>query len=1066
MPWYNQPDYTAWLNTLFPALPPPTAKPISPKISDGWTAEAQALAESLLRTDALRKLKGGVEIGRTGETFDPRWKRQSSRHTDLVLYSPTAWLTRPTDLDGQTVVNYCNEKERGVYSLALLLGRTRKTVPRDFTTPPLGLNDGSLASFAEIYPGYKARVAPAGENQVTLILSESNSKVELRFSIDTARHALVKQETFSDGKLTGTVVYSNFVEIGGSWWARSTVSNDAEGRKTGETDLDVKLATPEQFTARMGEELAAKPQAAFLKMPFVPLKVARQKVADGSAGFDDRITMMMYDAMLQQWDDLFQQLDATEKLAVGKPGVRWLRPILQITSRRNDDARKWLLDAAKELAAKKQQDEIYLADFIFGQAQSVASPAEQLQFIELLKPVSDRQPAELNIGTRWQERTLNCDEALGRTEEALALRRLLAEKSPWDIGKQIEYARRLLQVGQADNAYAWLQTELDRKVERTDSEDEQLRSAYAELYRTQADWADLLKFTGQWIKLNPPYQAGYSQHLSALVFNDRLDGANQLAEQWLKESQTESDFQPDARARLEVAIAFAQGNCTNLWFYRMDQRWHQPLAEAARYFLDHKKHFDIVQRIFDNRLANSDAGDRLRGYFLHLLQTEVDALSPQQIEALVNWSLSGRMEIVEAIDGRTQLDASEIPSAIWEQIAAEDYKRWSKASEHAEKHALGEALRSIYTNRFSETSLLPFLRDRIGAAPREYKASYIAVLFETLLNRNWSEPIELEALRLLPQLSDADSTGERLAVEVPALYRWVDAMIARRQAAAETKLHDQGNVDQLTRTELAKKRSEFAKSARTGVAERLKDEAAKSTDALAPWLRMEQAYLDVQLEQDLREVELMCWQILGEVPPKSDAAGLAALASAGELAAGQIDQLFFDALLEQRAFTTVMNLAARRSAAAATIKQVRQYVDAGISQGGDAAAGWRVAKFQLLVALDLPDELETQLRSWVRDDVSTAPWRNALAMLLAERGKLDEAIQLFEAAEKDHLLSAADYRMLSDWYLVTQRREAYEQARIEAFKLLPENVLANTMYGARNRWLRNDRPLPSELDEN
>ena len=162
--------------------------------------------------------------------------------------------------------------------------------------------------------------------------------------------------------------------------------------------------------------------------------------------------MMLYDASLQQWDDLFHELDAAEKVAAGKPGVKWLRPILLATARRNDDARKWLLNEAKELAAKKQQDEIYLADFVFGQAQGVASPAEQLEFIEALKPVTDRQPAELDIGTRWHERTIGCDDAFGRIDESLALRRLLAEHLPWDIGKQIDYARHLLDRGQAEKA--------------------------------------------------------------------------------------------------------------------------------------------------------------------------------------------------------------------------------------------------------------------------------------------------------------------------------------------------------------------------------------------------------------------------------------------------------------------------------------------------------------------------------------------------------------------------------------------------------------------------------------
>ena len=43
------------------------------------------------------------------------------------------------------------------------------------------------------------------------------------------------------------------------------------------------------------------------------------------------------------------------------------------------------------------------------------------------------------------------------------------------------------------------------------------------------------------------------------------------------------------------------------------------------------------------------------------------------------------------------------------------------------------------------------------------------------------------------------------------------------------------------------------------------------------------------------------------------------------------------------------------------------------TNGGDAAAFWRTTKFQLLVALDRPDDLERNLRNWVRTEPTTAP---------------------------------------------------------------------------------------------
>ena len=145
--------------------------------------------------------------------------------------------------------------------------------------------------------------------------------------------------------------------------------------------------------------------------------------------------------------------------------------------------------------------------------------------------------------------------------------------------------------------------------------------------------------------------------------------------------------------------------------------------------------------------------------------------------------------------------------------------------------------------------------------------------------------------------------------------------------------------------------------------------------------------------------------------------------------------------MRQRAFATVMNLAARKDADPKAVARLIKYIDAGIAQGGDVAAAWRRTKFQLLVALDRPDDLERELRDWIRDDVTTAPWRKYLALLVAERGKLDEAIQILEACEKDHLLAAGEYRTLATWYQTQNRREAYERARLESYKKMPEQYL-------------------------
>ncbi len=1178
-----QPDTTSWLNNLFPALlaRPGKAAPALPD-PEGWSPEALALSRSLLRVDALSELPGGLELKRTVDAFDPRWQRQSAKNTDLVLYSPTAWLTRTLDLDEQTVVNYATAQERGVFSLAMLLGRVRSSAASELTPGVLGLSDSSLAAIHESYRVYRAKVEPAGENRVKLILSQKDSTYELHLLIDTARHVVLKYEAFSEGKITGTTTLDDFVEVAGTWLARKLTVTDDKGRKTSETALDVKVLTADESSTRMAAEMAFKPAVQFLKLPYSKLSVARQKVADGAAGFDDRITMMLHYASLQQWEELLKQGDAAEALAgitaeektphpnplpttdaavpepgrgdrAKKPGVRWIRTAALVAMRRNEEARQRFLAEAKQLAAGRMQDEVYLAEFIYGQASQVGTGSEMLDLVNLLQPVYERQAAELDVMVRWQEKMLSTLDALGRSEEALTLRRSMTEKSPWHVHWQQDVARRLQNAGRYDDAEKWLRNEIARDIERPDYEDETLRCSLTDLFRTRGQWDRLLAFTTEWIAKNPEsmsWNSAYAQHVSALVYNDKLDAAHALVEQWLKGARVEGKLTAAQRARLETAINFAQGSAYNISFQRADERWFGLLAETCRFFVRHPHHNDLAHRIFNNSyFQQSDDCDRLRGEFLNQLHSGLADLTPGQLSFLVNSALGGRLELVEPINDRKQLQAHEVPLDIWKKIAAEVRTRWSETEDRHDRDSLGTTLHTIYGSRFYDTEALPFLRERIATAPDDLKPGYRDLLFNDLLARPWTDELEQEAFQTLRLLSRANEPDATLSVQLPALHRLVDAMLANRSARDEKLLRDAGEVNKLTRTELATKRAEARKASRVAFALRLTAEAdkeeklavaalarvredaektrvlANAATALAAWIRMEQMWLDVQLGQNLEQVEERCWTLLGEVPPNANADGGQKGTNVQDAGDDEGDndpvanvkrvQEALNGMLRQRAFLTVMNLATRKKATAESINRVLKYIDAGIAQssphvpreesrvpsdastlnkadatkGADSATGlrhverdgdfdetkaaalawraaWRSTKFQFLVALDRADDLERNLRTWVREDQTMSPWRQSLARLLAERGKLEEAISIFESCEKDKLLSSSDFRMLSDWYLVTNRRADHERAKLEVFKQMPEGNLGNSLYHVRNRWNQHGVPLPSELDEN
>ncbi|MGC3972191.1 MAG: VIT domain-containing protein [Pirellulales bacterium] len=1061
-------DYSSWLNELFPGLSTPPSPPQTFVKPSSWSPEALAVAETLLRDEALKKLKGGIAFESKSETFDPVWNRRTSCSAELTLYSPTAWLTKPEVTDGNRIVNYCDEKRRGVFSLSLLLGQSRPAVERDRICTAFPFQDWAHTPLYVSYPAAVVGLEQAGEGQVRLVIEYLNSTYVRKTLIDTAKRVVLATEDSSDGRTTSKSEHSNFVEVGGLWWWRKVVTTDAEGRKISESTFAVQALDSEQFAARFAAETAPLAKVQVLQQPLPKLSDARRRVNDGSATFDDRIVMMLHEGIFRQWDELLKHLDAAEKLAHDKPGVPRLRTVILGVIRRHEEARRRLSSEARELVANPQPDELFLAQFLAGQDQRTSAPSEQLAFLEILRPIYERQPEDAQAEMRLRDRLIQAYQNQGRNDEALPLLKAQAEGAPWETHRQTAYAQTLATAGRFDEAYAWLDRQLALPNKRMGYDDDTLRTGYADLLRRQANWEELLAWTRRWIERKPENPTGYEHHLSALIHNNQVDTAYQTAERWLQEARAEGKAAPDVRARLNAALRLAQGYISNLSLDRLDERLHKPFADTVRFFLRRSEEIDLVRQIMNSRFRDTEAADRLRAEMLLLLSSDGAKLSVAQLQFYVEQTLSGRVDFAQVVEGRRQMDAAEVPEAIWKPIASRLRTRWDEAggkdsaAEEQTRYLLGATLVTIYRARFADTELLPFLRRQVEVGGKDYLTQYRTLLFEELLVRPWSEQAEEEAFALLPKLSNADTVGARLAAQVPALHRFVDGMAASRQTAARKQLTDGGDVGRLTRTELAGKLAEFRKSAYEGLAKRLSVGLAKVTEQKDPWtdwLEIELSWLNMQLDQDLDKTAAFCRRILGDVPPKEFDP------SASDASPEQIVEHSYSALLRRRALATLMNLAARQGAKPDAATQLLRYLDAGIAAGDDDAEAWRFAKYELLVALDRPDDLERELRDWIRTDVATAPWRQSLALLVAERGNLDEAIQLFEAAEKLQLLDAADYRTLADWYLARNRREDHDRTLPAIFQHVPEYQLSNLIHSMQNRRRQAGDAAPADSDE-
>ncbi|HEY2838882.1 MAG TPA: VIT domain-containing protein, partial [Pirellulales bacterium] len=1018
-----------WLNAIAPVLSPPAGRETPPKDSPRWSPEALALAKSLLRAESLARMNGGIELRRTVTSIDPVWNRRSTRPAELVLYSPGAWLTRSLDASQECVVNFCDVNDRGVYSRTTSLGRIRRAFQRDLLSPPLSISDDSLHSLAVAYAAYVARVVPGAAGQASMILTDKESGQEVRLLIEVERHVVLRRETFADGRSQGAITNSDFVEIAGSWWARRQTRTDERDRVVYETTLDLKPLSPEPFAARLKEELAGRAQAYLMRLPLVKLDIARQHRADGSADFDDDLRLLLEACRTQQWDEALAQLDAIEKLSADRPGVRWMRTFLLKAMRRNEEARQRLLEDARALAASPAIDDIPRATLILRQLGDLTSPAEQLEFVELLKPVFDRQPAEWDMKSQWRREALHIYRQSDRNGQVTAILLAQSKEDPSDTQAQVDYANHLAEHGNFDAAYAWLQTELDRPVEREPWDDSRLREAYAALYKRQGRWADWLRFSTAWIERKPVEGSPYSEHLTALVYNDRIADADRLAEGWLAEARSEGPLTVDCRARLAAAVSYALGEGHwRRWPAERAERWAGPLAEAAKHLVNAKSRTDfrVTQNIVQDPFTRSEACERLRGYALARLQADVADLSPAQITLLLQWATQGQIMLAAPVAGRTQFSAGEIPDEAWQGIAAKLRERWRQTPDMDVRRHLGEALRTIHGSHFGAESL-PFYREQLAAANDDEKPGYFNELYQALFNHQWSETIEAEAFELLPRLNAQLPPIDRLAADAQALASLDERMLAGRQTIAEQALQDQGKTNELTGVELQAKRAAAILASRQALASRLRDMEEKEQTALRPWLQIEWTLLQMQMGENRAEVAEICWQMLGEAPRSSalDIKHLAARLEPKQVAGKAAEEPDWEPLrhalqtrslenqLRRRTLTTVMNLAARRDAAPADVARVSRYIDAGVALDASEAQAWRAVKFQWLIVLDKPDELERQLRDWIRADASLSRWRKPLALLLAERGRLDEAVQLFETAQKDNLLTATDYNTLA-----------------------------------------------------
>ncbi len=691
-----------WLASLFPALP---ASDASKRPPSTWPAEARALARSLLRTDRLAKMQGGVEIVERSESFDVRWSEPSSRSRTLSLQSAGGWLTR-NEGDGQpTLVQWCDGRQRGIFSRPFQLGRLRAAKAQEAHTPPAGGNDFSLTPLDEAYALYAPKMEPQKDGQTLLVLQHTSSPFyETRVLIDTQRHVVLRLEHRQNGKPTAITRYDDFVEMGGCWWAGKEETTDAEGRVTSRLTRSVKSVAGDAFAKQMKDELAGRDAVLFLHMPAKTVAEAKRAVAAGKMTFDDAFTMLRYFAGSQQWTRAAEQMQRCEKLAAGKPGLRWLRDALTLASRRHEELCKRLLVEADRLAKAAPadaagSDDLVLANHFIAQAWQVLQANEMLALLDQLKPIYARQPAHRQSMKYWQQQRLSALQQTGRGDEVLRLQKQLATDFPRDYSMQQQYANALANAGDYPAAYAWLKRVLDAKAPWLPYEEEILRSTYAHLLEGQGRYPELVDYLADWIQRDPESTTPYARYLSALVRTDRMEKANALMKQWLREGQAPGEWKPAIRARCDAAISLALGQGHNFYTNRIELEWLKPLADAALAFAPRDDRIAQCNQILGHwQFQQSDEAPRVRTALLAELTAGIATWSPERIDRYVGWITTNNPNGVRSVsEGLRQ--------------------RWSAEKDAQKKHQLGQTLVQVLRPQGDAPALLAFLHERLRNAP-------------------------------------------------------------------------------------------------------------------------------------------------------------------------------------------------------------------------------------------------------------------------------------------------------------------------------------------------------------
>lgn len=1073
-PVATAPDLSLLSELLAP--PPPVARPMRPRLPK-WPEEAVAISQSLSRRESLQELAGGLEVRVTTERFDPVWRRETDKSIQYELFSPARWLTRPELDHHPTLVQVCDENERGAYSQTWRLASVRPAKADDRTS---FLPGEAQPVPHERHGSWILQPQPAGPDRVQWTLTPPDQpQLQVRYTIDTARKVIVREEHFADGLRNIDIESSDFANVAGLWWPARITQRDHKDRLIRVTTQTVTDLSAEQFAEKFAAEQSVLPKPFRFPLPMVAASDAA--VQAGRANAEHHLTRLLQAASVQKWEDAFRHLDSLEKIAPEPDSVRWIRLVLRIAARRNEEARQQILTEADWLLTQPSQ-RLVRAEWLIGKAGQIVDAHEMLPLVERLKPAFEGLPEFVEGLGRWSLLRIQWLSGAGQRDESLRLRKELALARPWDLSLQIDTANELFQSGDREGGQQWLQREIDRDIERHDSSFEWLFRTMIDRLEERGMYRSLPPLIVEWRRRLPGSELLAERLLSSLALAGRSDELKATLRQWIAEGRRDGELPAEVLAPLRAALDFARGDGHRLYRDHIAPEWRQLLEETATFFLQRPEatSFELASRIItDWRFQDCDESDRLRQLAFERLHAQAAMLDPHQAAQLAAWAMP---------------DTRRRPAELWRPIITVLRQRWDAlAVDDPTFDRLGRLLRELYQHidpGQASLFLLEQIQRLVQTEPlpesvRPLLDRYRQELFQFLLNDPWKlsttlksrpqdQPAALEiaqedeAFALLYQLAAHQGEGDRLQQRVESLQLFVERAIGQRERLLIERHQLTGQPENMTRTELAQKQAELRRAALLAISDRLK--AAITDDSFGRWLHIEQLWLDVSINRQLPAVLRDAWTLLGDDPAAGVVNQLAAR-NDKELTPEQQEverqttmRHVLEARLKWRALATIARLSVRRDATEAEQQRLLTYLEKGIAAGGERSSAWKQQLVRMLIALDRPEQLAQKLRDWIRTGPAeeAAQWQLILARLLAERGTLDEPIALLLSLEKQSQLTPQDYAQLAAWALAVGNESLHRRAQLERWKAEGEYQLHGLLSHFTQQWSNLRRALTED----